>query len=115
MYTTLRRIRSHLVLLTVFGSLLLVPGCEEEPPEHTVLFEQAEELLRLGDYEAASRLYEEFLNLYPQSPLAPMAHRRLANIDRQLESVMGRQSAPAPIFIRPHGAVQEAGTDPATE
>jgi hypothetical protein len=115
MYTTRSRIRSHLLLLSLGCLLACGVGCDEERPAETDLFEQAEQLLRIGDSEAANRNYEEFLERYPQSPLAPLARERLANIDRQLESIMGRRAAPAPIYIRPVAPEREPGSQESPE
>ena len=85
-----------------FSFLVLLPvGCREEPVRDTVLFEQAEGQLRDGDYEGATRSYNQFLAEHPSSPLAPIARQRLLNIDWELEAVTGRRYAPAPIYIRP--------------
>lgn len=98
------------------GSLLfallaagLLQGCNNAPSADTTLFQESEELLRRGDYEGATQGYEDFLELYPSSPLAPVARRRLLNIDQQLEAVMGRRPN-SPIYIRP-ALPREEGTD----
>jgi len=82
-------------------------SCHEPTTPPTELFQRAEELLQLGDYDGASSNYEAFLERFPNSPLAPIAEQRLRNIDRELEAVMGRRSTPAPIYIRPSEPVEE--------
>lgn len=99
----------------ILATILLLVGvvaCDESPPRDTALFEQAEELLRGGDYEGASQAYEAFLSSHPASPLAPLAEQRLLNIDRELEAVMGRRAAPAPIYIKPAETEAEALAPP---
>ncbi len=89
------------VLSLAVACALLATGCREAPERDTALFERAEQRLRSGDYEGATRDYEVFLENYPTSPFAPMARQRLTSIDRELEAVMGRRASPAPIYIRP--------------
>lgn len=88
------------ILLLLAGSLWLA-ACEDPKAPPATQFERAEELLRAGDYDGATRLYEEFIDDHPHSPLAPIARLRLRNIDRELEAVMGRRATPAPIYVRP--------------
>ena len=71
----------------------------------TELFRQAEILLHRGDFEAARSDYERFLEQHPESPLAPMAELRLANIDAELEALLGR-GPNSPIYIRPPSPVE---------
>ena len=97
----LKQLSSVRFILSLAFLVSLPVGCREEPPRDTTIFEQAEELLRDGDYEGATRAYHQFLELHPSSPLVPIARQRLLNIDRELEAVMGRRYAPAPIYIRP--------------
>jgi hypothetical protein len=87
--------------------MTLAVACHEPATPEPVLFERAETRLRRGDYEGATMDYQEFLQRFPNSPLASIARQRLRNIDRELEAVMGRRSSPAPIYIRP--------TDPGEE
>jgi hypothetical protein len=102
-FRSVRRSAARRVLLGAAGLVvaLSLAACEEPQPPPVTQFERAEELLRAGDYDGATRLYEAFLADHPRSPLARVARQRLRNIDRELEAVMGRRATPAPIYIRP--------------
>lgn len=97
----LEQLSSFRFVILLFVGFCLVAGCKKPPANDTDLFEQAEAYLQRGDYEAATRAYSRFLDQHPESPLADLARQRLLNIDRELEAVMGRRSAPAPIYVRP--------------
>ncbi len=97
----LGQLSSFRFVILFFVGFCLGAGCKDAPPNNTDLFEQAEAHLQRGDYEAATRAYSQFLDQHPDSPLADLARQRLLNIDRELEAVMGRRSAPAPIYVRP--------------
>lgn len=93
-------------LIPLFGAIVVLivtfsNACNRVSPPETDKFQQAETCLRRGDYDEAIRLYHEFLHDEPNSPFAHVAQERLLNIDRELESVMGRRPAPAPLYIRP--------------
>lgn len=81
--------------------------------EETALFESAEQRYARGDYDGALTLYEEFLERHPLSPLAALADQRQATIERELDAVMGRRGAPAPVHVNPYGlrAVEVSGGD----
>lgn len=85
----------------VLAVMSLLAACQDVSSPNTELFDQAEEQLQRGDYDEAIRNYEAFIERYPNSPLLPIARQRLANIERELEAVMGRRANPAPIYIRP--------------
>lgn len=69
-----------------------------------MVFERAEQHYTHGDYDGARALYEEFLAQHPTSPFAPIAQQRLRIVERELDSVMGRRGAPAPIRVNPYAA-----------
>lgn len=93
---------AHDALVVLFAlAVLLLGGCEREAPEETVLFERAETSFALGDYEGARDLYVSFVETHPLSPLAPVARQRMATIDRELDTIMGRRGAPAPLYVSP--------------
>ncbi len=75
--------------------------------EETALFEQAETRYARGDYDGASTLYAEFLELHPLSPLAPIADQRLSLIDREFDAIMGRRGSPAPVYVNPLGGAPD--------
>lgn len=78
-------------------------ACETEYEEDTAVFERAEDLYAVGDYDSASALYRSFLVDHADSPLRQMAELRLRLIERELDSVMGRRGAPAPVRVNPLG------------
>ncbi|MCB9506170.1 MAG: hypothetical protein H6700_11625 [Myxococcales bacterium] len=86
-----------LAALAVFAT----SACELQSPEETTLFEHAELSYARGDYDGASQLFREFLELHPHSPLADTAQHRLDIIDRELDAIMGRRGSPAPIYVHP--------------
>jgi hypothetical protein len=86
------------------ASVCAVLGCQPTVAEETALFEQAELCYLHGDYEGARIRYERFVELHSSSPLVTTAQTRLLTIDRELDSVMGRRGAPAPIRVNPYGA-----------
>ncbi len=81
--------------------------------EETALFENAELRYVRGDYDGAQILYEEFLRRHPISPLADLAAQRQATIERELDAVMGRRGAPAPVYVNPYG--RRPAPPPATD
>jgi len=93
--------RSVVVMIAVFG----LAGCELRYEEETALFERAEVRYAHGDYDTARELYEAFLSLHPLSPLVGVAEQRLLMIDREIDAVMGRRGAPAPIRVNSYGGV----------
>lgn len=89
-------------------ALFVLPACEGEAPIETVLFERAEASFALGDYEGARTGYLTFVETHPHSPLAPVARQRLAAVERELDTIMGRRGAPAPLYASPYaGAAGE--------
>jgi hypothetical protein len=78
-----------------------VSACDEAREEETRLFERAEAHYRHGDYDGAQSLYERFVRQHPQSPFVDVAAQRLRTIDRELDAIMGRRGAPAPIRVNP--------------
>lgn len=76
-------------------------GCQEPGPPDSTLFERAEERMHAGDYEGARQNYTRFLEAQPTGPFSELARQRLVNIEREMDSVMGRRATPAPIYIRP--------------
>ena len=89
-----------LLFIFLFPGLSLT-GCSPNSGGQNNHFEEAETLLSNGDYEGARTFYEQFIQANPASPLLPLVNERLANINRELESLMGRPHRPAPIYIRP--------------
>lgn len=81
--------------------LALNIGCEPDVRDETEIFEEAELLYRIGDYDAAGELYEDFLEAYPRSPFARTAKLRLRTIEREVEAVMGARGGNRPIYVRP--------------
>jgi len=88
-----------------------VTGCEERVLEETEMFEQAEERFARGDYDGARVLYEDFLDLHPLSPLTDIAEQRLRTMERELDAVMSRRGAPAPVRVNPWGSAAATGDE----
>lgn len=88
----------------VATAILLGGACDETANEETELFQAAEQHYSHGDYDGARQLYEEFLRQHPLSPFAPIAQQRMRIADRELDSVMGRRGAPAPVRVNPYAA-----------
>lgn len=76
-------------------------ACDPRFEEETRLFERAEEHYKHGDYDGAQELYSRFLEQHPQSPFASVAQQRLRTMDREMDAVMGRRGAPAPVRVNP--------------
>jgi hypothetical protein len=76
-------------------------GCGSTTLEETALFEEAEARFSRGDYDGATLLYREFLRLHELSPLADIAEQRLRAVEREVDAVMGRRGAPAPVYVNP--------------
>ena len=91
-----------LLFLLAFGAFS--SACEITFQEETELFERAEESYARGDYDGAVTFYRRFLELHPTSPLASIADQRLLTIERELDALMGRRGAPAPVYVSPHGS-----------
>jgi hypothetical protein len=85
-------------------------ACDVSVREETDLFQRAETRYARGDYDGASTLYTEFLELHPLSPLAPIADQRLDMIDREFDAIMGRRGSPAPVYVNPLGAPPDPST-----
>lgn len=83
-------------------------GCDASYREETALFEEAEERYARGDYDGASALYRDFLDRHPLSPLVDIAEQRLATVERELDAIMGRRGAPAPVYVNPIGTAPPA-------
>ncbi len=81
--------------------LALAAGCAREQPEETLLFERAEASYTLGDYDGALAMYRLFLDQHALSPLAPIAEQRVHTIEREMDAIMGRRGAPAPVYASP--------------
>lgn len=96
------------VLLLVAVTL----GCEDSRAAETELFEAAEVDYQNGNYSDALSGYQEFLNRYPQSPLAPIVETRLRNIHREVSSVMGSSDSPRPSY---HGLNAEQSPQPPSD
>jgi len=79
----------------------VAPACAGSELSETSLFEHADQCYARGDYECASLLYERFATEHASSPLAPIARARITAIERELDAVMGRRGAQAPVFVRP--------------
>jgi hypothetical protein len=90
-------------LWAVGFSSAVLPACEPPALEETTLFERAEELYEVGDYDGASELYTRFLENHANSPLAEMAALRLRLVEREVDAVMGRRGSPAPLRVNPSG------------
>lgn len=88
-------------------------GCDGHIADETRLFELAEERLQVGDYEGARTLYRQFIQEHPQSTLRTFATRRLATLDRELDAIMGRRGAPAPVHVPPPGSERFRTIEPA--
>lgn len=102
----------HLAAATLFaGCAGGLVGCDETYEEETVLFERAEQRYAAGDYDGAVERYERFLEIHPLSPLAPIAEQRLRNVEREIDAVMGRRGAPAPIRVNPFGGAEAPGPE----
>ncbi|TVR03055.1 MAG: hypothetical protein EA398_05935 [Deltaproteobacteria bacterium] len=97
-------LRLLLLLLGALLAALTLTACEDVHHEETRLFDLAEERLRAGDYEGARTLFRRFLEEHPQSTLRSLADRRLITLDRELDAIMGRRGAPAPIHVPPPGS-----------
>ncbi|MFT5991286.1 MAG: hypothetical protein ACJA1R_002201 [Flavobacteriales bacterium] len=91
-----------------FTALLFFGGCELQTVEETTLFQQAERSFTLGDYDGASEMYREFLRVHPLSPLAETAEQRIATIERELDAILGRRGAPAPVYASPYSTLPGA-------
>jgi hypothetical protein len=96
------------------GALLFLGACETEFEEDTAVFERAEDLYAVGDYDSASALYRSFLVDHADSPLRAMAELRIRLIERELDSVMGRRGSPAPLRVNPLGYQTTQETEPVT-
>jgi hypothetical protein len=96
-------------LLTICIATCVLVACENDEQQETPLFGEAETAFRRGDYELAAEGYEDFVALYPQSPLVPLAEQRLRLIDRELNSVMGRRGSPSPVRVNTSG--ESTGSD----
>lgn len=107
---TIRGSLGRVVLMGALWCACLV-GCDETYEEETLLFERAEQRYASGDYDGAVERYERFLDLHPLSPLAPIAEQRLRNIEREIDAVMGRRGAPAPVRVNPFGGAQAPGPE----
>jgi hypothetical protein len=83
---------------------VLLAACVPPTEEDSVLFERAEQHYSHGDYDGARALYAEFVERHPLSPFHPIAVRRLAIIERELDSVAGGRGAPAPVRVNPYAA-----------
>lgn len=97
-------LRVWLTLVWSMYAVFLLCGCPAPPEEETALFERAEQHYSHGDYDGARVLYVEFLEQHPTSPFAAIASQRLRIVDRELDSVMGRRGAPAPVRVNPYAA-----------
>lgn len=97
--------RKSTARLALALTLCVFPACEGDAPIETVLFERAEASFALGDYEGARTSYLTFVETHPHSPLAPVARQRLAAVERELDTIMGRRGAPAPLYASPYADV----------
>ena len=75
----------------------MLSACDAPPPRAEAVFFAAEAHLQQGAHDNARLLYERFLREHPDSGLAPMARRRLLRIERELDAIVGRRGAPAPV------------------
>lgn len=82
-------------------TLLSTAGCSTTWEPDTALFQRAERYYTQGDYDRARDLYEQFLEEHPGSQLAEMARVRRRLLERELDAVMGRRGAPAPVRVAP--------------
>lgn len=64
-----------------------------------VLFDEAEEAYKSGQYERATMLYAEFLKSDPDPQLARLAERRSLSIEREIDNIMGKKDGPRPVYI----------------
>lgn len=93
--------------------LVFVVSCAREVPEETLLFERAEASYTLGDYDGALAMYRLFLDQHALSPLAPIAEQRVQTIERELDAIMGRRGAPAPVYASPFATSTPLEDEPA--
>lgn len=107
----INRVRLIPAMITL-SFALSASGCTAAPPEETLLFERAEMSYTLGDYDGAIAMYQLFLRDHALSPLAPIAEQRIGTIERELDAIMGRRGAPAPVYASPYatGAALRTGT-----
>ena len=81
--------------------IVTLSGCEEDRKPGDQIFQEAEKAFRLGDYDKALTLYQEFLEQNPNSPLTSIAEQRIMSIEREFKSVMGKKRGLHPIYLKP--------------
>lgn len=104
--------RSIPQLILALALLSTWAACESSYHEETALFEEAERRYARGDYDGASTLYRDFLRLHPLSPMADIAQQRIAAVEREIDAVMGRRGAPAPVYLAPSIGAGAAPAEP---
>lgn len=72
------------VSIVVAALLIYFLGIRSTERSSQMLFAQAEELYIQGSYFASRKIFQRFLDSFPESALAGMAYQRISNIDNGL-------------------------------
>ena len=102
----------RMVALLATATLLLTTACGKVAQADTSPFAQAERAMQVGDQDTAKTLYQTFLHMAPEHPLAKVARQRILIIDRQREAVTKSQGGAVPDYVNPLAKTAEA-TPPA--
>jgi hypothetical protein len=74
-------------------------ACERSPEQRTSLFREAETHFERGEYERALDDYQAFIEQHPRHRLADTARLRIESVNREVQSVMGRDDMQTPRHV----------------
>lgn len=92
------------------AAVVSIVGCSDRPEPRSTLFDRAEKHYRLGDYDAALREYQAFLERFPNSPLSPTARRRLRALRFEVETVLSADHSYLPSYTGGEESAQQIGS-----
>jgi len=96
----------------VWGACLLAAvaglACQQSPDRKTSVFREAETHFRSGEYDDALDDYRAFLESYPRHRLAETARLRIRSLNREVQSIMGRDDMQAPRYLAGDDGEQSA-------
>lgn len=107
------------VLCAVFAAASL--ACERSPEQRTSQFREAETHFERGEYEQALDDYQAFVEQYPRHRLADTARLRIKSVNREVQSVMGRDDMQTPRHVAEESdedsdqSPEETDPDPAAD